>query len=254
MTPRRHLRRTGGATTRLERAVRSKSTELAGHLDRMARLCARLGSAHGLSAGDTHLLCSAAPLHDVGKIAVPDEILNKPGSLTPDEWEIMRLHTVFGAEMLSGSSSPVLRAAREIALCHHERWDGSGYPNRLAGDAIPMFARIVALVDQYDALRSRRPYKPALSHLETCSILLEGDDRTRPEHFDPDLLTTFESIRADFDVIFDELGTPAAAADCLTARRGLPYLFDRGRGLVKKLPVISEPGWQPVLRWASLCV
>jgi putative two-component system response regulator len=133
------------------------------------------------------LIRIASPMHDIGKIAVSDEILHKPGKLTPAEWDEMRRHPLIGSEILSGSESELLRLGGLIALTHHERWDGSGYPHGVAGEAIPVEGRIVALADVFDALTSERPYKPAfeVGH----AVALMRDERGR--HFDPDYLDLF---------------------------------------------------------------
>ncbi len=148
----------------------------------------------------------AARLHDVGKIGIPDAILRKPGPLTAEEWAVMQRHTEIGEAILSQShSSRELKMATEIAGGHHEHWDGSGYPRGLAGESIPIAARITQIADVYDALRSCRPYKTRMSHEEAFSIILNGDDRTRPEHFDPRLLEVFDRQEALFASIFDSL-------------------------------------------------
>ncbi|RJQ46673.1 MAG: response regulator [Nitrospiraceae bacterium] len=130
----------------------------------------------------------AAPLHDIGKIGVLDSILLKPGALTHEEFEVIKTHTMNGERILSGSRHPVLQMATSIALNHHEKWDGTGYPKGLKGDAIPFEGRIVCIVDQYDAIRNKRVYKPSFSHEEAVKKITQGDDRTRTEHFDPDVL------------------------------------------------------------------
>ena len=146
-----------------------------------------------------NLLGRSAPLHDIGKVGIPDHILHKPGKLTPEEWEIMKTHTVIGAEAIERAevdvSAPVpfLTLAKEIARWHHEKWDGSGYPDGLSGEAIPLSARLMALADVFDALISPRVYKPPMSFAEARSIIHEG----RGKHFDPDIVDAFI---ADFSV------------------------------------------------------
>lgn len=149
---------------------------------------------------------SAAPLHDIGKVAVPDHVLNKPGPLTADERGLMQAHTVAGADTLAEVSARYpfatgfFSTAVEIARSHHEKWDGTGYPDRLAGEAIPLSARLVAVADVYDALRSRRVYKPAFTHAEAVEQML---DRS-PGHFDPALLGVFRRCGDGFDRVFRE--------------------------------------------------
>lgn len=189
---------------RLTRAAESREEQLHGHLRRIGLLAVAIGRHLGISDDSLSILEAAAPTHDVGKIAVPDAILLKPGPLDDSEWKVMEQHTITGWEILRGSSSRILQAAAEIAHTHHERWDGSGYPRGLKGLETPLFGRITALVDQYDALRSERPYKAALSHQETCKILLNGDGRSLPEHFQPELLAALRAAEGELAAIFDK--------------------------------------------------
>jgi len=146
----------------------------------------------------------SAQLHDVGKMSVDAAVLKKKGSLDDAERIEMNRHTEYGYQILS--ASPRLQMGAEIALYHHEKWDGSGYPNGVAGDAIPLSARIVQLADIYDALRSERPYKPAFSHEKAVEILTTGDDRIDPKgHFDPDLVALFKANHKEFDRIWTRL-------------------------------------------------
>lgn len=158
-----------------------------------------------LSAENIELLYKSAPLHDIGKVGIPDNILLKPGKLTPEEFEIMKTHAKLGAEALRVSekelgSNSFLHFAREISLSHHEKWDGSGYPYALKGDAIPVSGRLMALADVYDALISKRVYKKAFSHAEARDLLLEG----RSSHFDPDVLDAFLACEQRFISIAEE--------------------------------------------------
>lgn len=150
------------------------------------------------------LLFKSAPLHDIGKVAIPDAILNKPGKLTPEEWVVMRRHAEFGhnaitqAELeLSQVETGFLRYASEIAYCHHEKWDGSGYPRSLTGEDIPLSARLMAVADVYDALISRRAYKPSFTHAQAIEMIIEG----RGTHFEPEIVDAFLACAADFLLI-----------------------------------------------------
>lgn len=161
-------------------------------------LCERLQShrrfAHELSNDTIELMVKSAPLHDIGKVGIPDHILLKPGKLTPEEFEVMKTHTALGGHALekvakdAGVDIPFLTIATQIARSHHEKWDGSGYPDKLVGDAIPVSARLMAVADVFDALISRRPYKEPFPLPKALAIIREG----RGKHFDPDVLDAFE--------------------------------------------------------------
>ena len=157
------------------------------HVKRTGLLSEALALAAGWSETDAEILRLEAPMHDVGKIGIPDAILQKPGKLTNEEFEIMKTHSRIGAGMLEGSQSEILTMARDIALCHHERWDGTGYPLGLAGMAIPEAARIVSIVDVFDAVSHDRVYRPALPAEEVSKIMTQGAGK----HFDPVLVSVF---------------------------------------------------------------
>jgi len=156
-----------------------------------------------ISGEEADVMIYASPMHDIGKVGIPDAILLKPGVLTDEEFEIMKTHTTIGARILRGSSSPYLRSAERFALYHHERWDGNGYPQGLKGEAIPIEGRIMNLIDQYDALRSKRPYKPPFEHERSVTILTEGGHRTNPGHFDPRILQIFKDNAEKFREIYE---------------------------------------------------
>ena len=194
---------------RLTRACAFRDHETGEHVQRLGHYATLIGKHLRWPEDQLDLLGKAAPMHDLGKIAIPDAILTKTGPLSAEEWKIMESHTTIGAQLLDGSESPLMEMAREVALTHHERWDGTGYPARLKGEAIPKCGRIVMLADQYDALRSKRSYKPAFSHVETFRILMKGDGRTEPCHFDPLILECFGDLHKEFRRIFDERTTEA---------------------------------------------
>ncbi len=193
---------------RLARASRYKDEETGAHIERLSYYSQSLALAIGWDQPRAGCLFAVAPMHDVGKIGVPDAVLGKQGPLTEEEWESIKQHPLLGASLLDGSNSPLLEMAKEVALTHHERWDGSGYPRGLKGAQIPITGRIVMLCDLYDALRSRRPYKPAFTHTKTCDIILNGNDRTKPTHFDPHLLEAFREMHQDFNGIYSTVGEP----------------------------------------------
>jgi len=182
---------------RMSRAAEFRDPETGAHIQRMAHYSHLIAGRLGLSAEDRTLILQAAPMHDVGKIGIPDYILLKPGKLTPEEFEVMKSHSRLGFELLNGSESVVLQAAASIAIAHHEKLDGSGYPYGLAGDAIPLFGRIVAVADVFDALTSERPYKKAWEFDSAIDFLRQGAGR----HFDPACIEAFLACRDDVLVI-----------------------------------------------------
>ena len=175
---------------RLVTASMYRDEETGAHIRRTGLFSDALAAAAGWSTEHVERIRFAAPMHDVGKIGIPDAILRKPGKLAPDEFEVMKTHTTIGARMLAGSQSPMLQMAEEIARSHHERWDGTGYPARLPGTLIPDAARIVSIVDVYDALTHDRVYRPAMTEAAALQILRDGGGT----HFDPDLLDCFLDI------------------------------------------------------------
>jgi putative two-component system response regulator len=173
------------------------------HISRIGCFSGMIARELGMPEDFVETLALASTLHDIGKVAIRDSVLLKPGILTDAEFAVIKTHVAIGAKMLEGSAHAVLRLAESIARHHHERWDGSGYPQGLKGEAIPIEGRIVMLVDQYDALRASRPYKGPLSHQQACQVLSEGDDRTLPTHFDPEVLKAFKRLEANFAQAFD---------------------------------------------------
>jgi CHASE2 domain-containing sensor protein len=175
---------------RLAQATESRDEETGLHLERMSHLCHALGRALGMTEDEAEVLRTASLLHDVGKIAVPDAVLSKPGRLDDEEWAVMRRHTALGASILAGSKSLLMQTAEEIARTHHERWDGSGYPAGLVGEQIPLAGRICAVCDVFDALLSRRPYKEPWP-LDKALLELR---RQRGRDFDPVVVDAFMGI------------------------------------------------------------
>jgi putative two-component system response regulator len=189
---------------RLTMAAEFKDVGTASHLRRISFYSHMVSTELKMPESFVDTIFYASPMHDIGKIGIPDAILLKSGRLSPEEFELAKTHTTIGANILQGSESDILRMAEIIALNHHEKWDGSGYPRRLEGDRIPIEGRIVSIADQYDALRSARAYKAALSHSETVHIIIAGDGRTEPEHFDPEILQIFKRLERAFHAIYEE--------------------------------------------------
>lgn len=188
-------------------------TSLKAHMDRVGAMSMMIAEAVGLSFRDSELIGEAARLHDLGKAFISPAILEKPGALSDEETRTMRMHTVWGHAALKRSDDPALELAAEVALQHHENWDGSGYPYGLSGEDIGLASRIVSVCDVYDSLRELRPYKPALSHTRAMSIITEGNHRTRPTMFDPSILDAFVRNQELCREIFDELGAAKSAFD-----------------------------------------
>lgn len=172
---------------RLGMAAEYRDEETGNHILRMSHSARMLAEAVGWDEYRCDLILHASPMHDIGKIGIPDNILLKPGKFEPDEWEIMKTHAAIGAKLLGGDDSDLMKMAQEIALCHHEKWDGNGYPDSLAGNAIPESARIAAICDVFDALTSVRPYKKAWSVEDAVKLLEENKDK----HFEGRLVTAF---------------------------------------------------------------
>jgi response regulator RpfG family c-di-GMP phosphodiesterase len=213
---------------RLGLAAEFRDDDTGLHITRMSRFCAKLAEAAGLSEADCKLLLEAAPMHDIGKIGIPDRILLKPGKLEDEEFDIMKTHTTIGSELLSGSSSRVMQMAQIIALNHHEKWNGRGYPRGLAGEDIPYVARICSICDVFDALCSERPYKKPWDPPDALRLIEEqaGND------FDPHLARVFIEIS---DMIVRMFQHPEEFAEASTgasqeARELSPYGHDSSEG------------------------
>jgi len=189
---------------RLTTVAEYKDGHTADHIRRVGHYCRHLAQQLGWSAADQEAIFYASPMHDIGKVVIPTEILQKAGPLTAEEYAIAQGHTTAGARILQGSTSTLLQLAELIALTHHERHDGGGYPRGLRGDEIPAAGMITNLADQYEALRSVRPYKPSLGHERVVEIITRGDGRTAPSHFTPRVLEAFADTTARFAEIFDE--------------------------------------------------
>lgn len=187
----------------LARASEANDEDTGNHIVRVGEYAAVLAGKLGMDREFVNTVRVHGQMHDVGKIHIRPEILRKPGMLSSSEWNEMKKHAVYGAKILG--DHPRLQMARNIALTHHERWDGSGYPNGLKGEEIPIEGRITNIADQYDALRNHRVYKPPFDHEKTYRILTEGDGRSMPHHFDPRVLDTFKEASRQFEEIYEAL-------------------------------------------------
>ncbi len=176
---------------RLSIASEYKDEDTGAHIKRMSNYSAVIARKMGLDETTVENILYAAPMHDLGKIGIPDRVLLKPGKLDGEEWEIMKEHAIIGARILEGSDAEFIKLGEVIAMCHHEKWDGSGYPYNLKGDEIPLAARIVALADVFDALTSKRAYKDAFPLEKALAIIMEG----KGVHFDPAVVDAFLAVQ-----------------------------------------------------------
>jgi putative two-component system response regulator len=202
---------------RLSMASEYKDKDTGAHIKRMSLYSSAIARSLKLDESNIETILYAAPMHDVGKIGMPDRILTKPSKLNQEEWDIMKQHTVIGANILKGSDAEFIKMGETIALYHHEKWDGSGYPNNLKGAEIPISSRIVAVADVFDALTSKRPYKEPLSVDSSLAIIKEGSGN----YFDPDVADAFFAIQDEILAIKKHFGDDTYEADIASETRTL---------------------------------
>jgi len=217
---------------RLVLAAEYKDEDTGDHIVRMSKYCALIAQKLGLPDDQMHNILSATPMHDIGKVGIPDKIIMKPGKLTHKEFEIIKTHTIIGAKILEGSKSEILRIGQKIAISHHEKWDGTGYPYGIAGTQIPFVGRIVALADTFDALTSRRPYKSPYPIEIAIKIILKDRERS----FDPEIVDVFMRNINGFEKIQTQTGRieKIGIDDCKWSER------DREAGLFKERPISEK--------------
>ena len=201
-------------TLRLLSATEYRDEETGAHVKRIGLYAWQIAQQLGWRGRKLEDIRLAAPMHDIGKVGIPDSILQKPGKLTPEEFEVVKRHTIIGVKILAGANSPLLHMAADIAMSHHEKWDGSGYPEGLAGEAIPLSARIVAVADVYDAMTHDRVYRPAIPEAQTLEIMQEA----RGKHFDPSVFDAFLEVLSQFRKIREEIGEPQDVSLCGVGR------------------------------------
>ncbi len=206
---------------RLSRAAEYKDDDTGAHVQRMSHYASTIARGMQLDDEFVERILWASPMHDIGKIGIPDSILQKPGKLDPEEWAVMKRHTDIGAEILRDAIPDFVKLAGEIALTHHERWDGTGYPQGLKGSGIPTAGRIVALADVFDALMSERPYKAAFHLAEAMEIIRDG----RGRHFDPDVVDSF--LGAEHEITAELKWWRFLESDSPSEDPDLPGLFDQ---------------------------
>jgi putative two-component system response regulator len=220
---------------RLSMASEYKDKDTGSHIKRMSNYCAAIARHMGLGEITVETILYAAPMHDLGKIGIPDQILMKPAKLAPLEWEIMKQHTIIGARILKGSDAKFIKLGESIALCHHEKWDGSGYPNNLKGIEIPIASRIAAIADVFDALTSKRPYKEPFPMEQSLTIIKEG----RGSHFDPDVVDAFFAIQDEINTIKDRYDDDKQQTFDLPELKALLQQYNHEESHNKPKPVMS---------------